>query len=93
MQTIGGLGFHMEKRKLNRILKWLIVIGLISIALLSVYYKYDDCSICKFKINNTEFSSSEFMNLFSSKCLNKESTSRVGLNNLSSSFQTNTSHK
>jgi len=55
--------------KINFLLKILIVIGLIVLALLSVYYKYDDCSICSFEYEGEELSARDFMIAYSSECL------------------------
>lgn len=60
-------------RNLDKILRIIIIILLISIAILSVIYKYDNCNVCKFKINNTNYDANEFMNLYSNTCLKIES--------------------
>ena len=63
---------------LNKILKIIIVILLILLAVLSVYYKYDDCSVCKFEYDGKTIDSKEFMDVYSVECF------KVGLPSLGS---------
>lgn len=46
-----------------------MIILFITLALLSVLYKYDNCSKCNFKINNSNIDAYQLMNLYSDKCL------------------------
>jgi hypothetical protein len=57
---------------LNRILKYVILVLLILLAILSVTYKFDDCSLCSFKINNTKYSANDLSILYYNKCIFKE---------------------
>jgi hypothetical protein len=49
-----------------------MIVLLISIAILSMYYKFGHCDKCSFKIENKSNSAAEFMSLYSNKCLTKE---------------------
>ena len=37
--------------------------------MLSVYYKYDDCGVCKLEYKNDTVSAKEFMEIYNEKCL------------------------
>lgn len=65
--------------ELNKILKYIIIVLLILLAILSVTYKFDSCSHCNFEVNNTNYNIDTFMILYSNKCLDKEP---FGLGNL-----------
>jgi len=56
-------------QKLNRILKIAIAIGLIILAAESIYFKYDNCAVCKFNYENKNLNAIEFMKIYSDKCL------------------------
>ena len=71
--------------KLNRILKFAILTLLIILALESVYFKFDDCSVCKFKTKEKTINAKDFLDLYSSTCLVKDKSN--SLNNISSSFK------
>jgi len=58
--------------ELNRILKYIILVLLILLAILSVTYKFDDCSLCSFEINNTKYSANDLSILYYNKCIFKE---------------------
>lgn len=60
-------------QKINRLLKYGILIGLILLAIFSVYYKYDNCSKCSFEYNGTKVSAGDVMILYSNKCLQENS--------------------
>ena len=64
---------------LNKFLRIVIVILLIVLAVLSVYYKYDDCSVCRFEYENETINAKEFMEIFSEKCLMGPSLSDYNL--------------
>ena len=64
----------MQISKINQWLKYIMIILLISLALLSIYYKYDNCSVCKFKINDSNYDANELMGLYSNKCLKSNSS-------------------
>ena len=55
--------------KINRVLKYLITIGLIVLVILSIVYKYDSCNKCSFKIENKKIGTNEFLQLYKNKCL------------------------
>jgi hypothetical protein len=63
----------MTSTKLINILRIIIVIGLIIILLESVYLKFGDCDVCKFKIGDKVFNAVEFMNNYSSSCFKYKS--------------------
>ena len=46
----------------------MIVVLLILIAVLSVYYKYDNCSVCKFEYEGEKLRAYEFMEIYRDKC-------------------------
>ena len=54
---------------LNNFLRVIIVILLILLAVLSVYYKYDDCGVCKLEYKNDIISAKEFMKIYTERCL------------------------
>jgi len=58
--------------KINIILKWGIVIGLIALALLSSVYKYDHCNKCSFEYNGSTLDIIEFMQTYAEKCFEVE---------------------
>jgi hypothetical protein len=58
---------------LNKILRYVIIVLLILLAILSITYKFDNCNLCSFEINNTKYNAMEFMGLYSNKCLMPES--------------------
>ncbi len=64
---------HKMLMKLNRILKYLIIVGLIALAFLSTYYKYDDCSKCKFEYEDNQYNAGEFMSIYGAECFKVES--------------------
>jgi hypothetical protein len=64
----------MQISQINQWLKYIMLVLLISLAILSVYYKYDNCSVCKFKINNSNYGANELMGLYSNKCLKSNSS-------------------
>jgi len=55
--------------KINIILKWGIVIGLIALAILSLIYKYDSCNKCSFEYNGLKLNAKEFMKIYYHECL------------------------
>lgn len=55
-------------KSFNRKLKWLVIIGLVLLAMLSIYYQYDNCSKCKFEVNGTTMNTKHFMEIYSEKC-------------------------
>ena len=55
--------------KIVRIMTW---IALISLAFLSVYYKFDDCNVCKFEIDGEMINGKQFMDIYQDSCLNKQ---------------------
>ena len=67
--------YKKMKSKINIWLKYIIILLLISLAILSVYYKYDNCNQCKFKLENKNLNAKEFMNIYSKNCLNITKTS------------------
>lgn len=79
----------MDMSKLNRILKYIILILLIILLIVSVYFKFDDCDKCKFKINNKTSNANQFMDSYYEKCLSFDDP--ILNQDLSSPFQTNTS--
>lgn len=58
--------------ELNRILKYVIISLLILLAILTVTYKFDDCSHCSFKINDSDYSAQSMANLYYNKCIYEE---------------------
>lgn len=52
-----------------RILKYAILVLLILLAILSVTYKFDDCSLCSFEINKTKYSAQGMANIYYNKCI------------------------
>ncbi len=56
-------------KKINKLLKWVIVILLILVAILSVMYKYDDCSVCELEYETKGYTPKEFMSIYAEKCL------------------------
>ena len=58
--------------RINKALRIVILILLILLALLSVHYKFDDCSKCSFKIDKENYNIDEFMGLYSKKCFQPE---------------------
>ena len=76
---------------INKKLKYLILILLIVVALESVFFKYDNCSVCKFKLKEKTINSKDFLELYSSICLVKNKS--VSFNNISSSLKWDRSHK
>lgn len=56
-------------QELNKVLRWVIIILLISVAVISVYYKYDNCSTCKFEYEGEEINAAEFMVIYDAECL------------------------
>lgn len=55
-------------QKLNKYLRVVLIILLISIAVVSIYYKYNDCSVCKFDYEEETINAAKFMNLYSERC-------------------------
>jgi len=74
----------MEISKFNYYLKWAVAVLLIVLALMSVYYKFDNCSRCKFNYDGEKYDSMRFTKLYSSKCLVEEK--KQALTNLSVLF-------
>jgi len=62
-------------QKLNKISKYVILILLITLAILSYIYKYDNCSKCKFEINNTKYSAHSFLKLYFKNCIENQNQS------------------
>jgi hypothetical protein len=56
----------VEIEKIVRILIW---IAFITLAFLSIHYKYDACNVCKLEYKEQTLDGPEFMGLYSSKCL------------------------
>lgn len=54
--------------KINKVLRIIILLLLILVAILSVHYKFDDCSKCSFQIKESNYNIDEFMGLYSKKC-------------------------
>ena len=75
--------------ELNQIFKYIILALLISLAILTVNYKFDDCNLCSFEINNTKYNAQSMANLYYNECLFKEidysqlKPSELSLKNLS----------
>ena len=63
--------------ELNQIFKYIILALLISLAILTVTYKFDDCNLCSFEINNTKYSAQSMANLYYNECLFKEPTNEL----------------
>jgi hypothetical protein len=61
-------------QKLNKILRYLILIGLIFLVILSLIYKYDSCNKCSFKVNDKKLDTREFMQLYYKKCMVENNT-------------------
>jgi len=59
----------MEISKIIRVVQILTWIAFIVLAFLSVYYKYDDCNVCKLEVDGKKLDGSEFMQYYQSKCL------------------------
>ena len=57
----------------NKILKYIILSLLILLAMLSITYKFDNCNLCSFEINNTKYSAQDVSNLYYNRCLFKDS--------------------
>ena len=58
-------------KQLIILVRVLTIIGLISLAVSSVYFKFGDCDKVKITINNTEYSAQEFMQLWADTCMKK----------------------
>jgi hypothetical protein len=59
----------MEISKVIKIIRILTWIAFIVLALLSVYYKYDSCNVCKLEVEGQTLDGAEFMQYYQSKCL------------------------
>ena len=81
--------YKKMKSKINIWLKYIIILLLISLAILSVYFKYDNCNQCKFNLDNKNINAKEFMNIYSKNCLNSSNS----FNGLSSLLQSSNSTK
>ena len=64
---------------LNKILRVVIVILLILLAGASVYYKYDNCSLCKYEYKNETMNAKEFMQVYNDRCFMPPSLSDYNL--------------
>lgn len=69
------MGIYTKKmlKELNNIFKYVILILLILLAVVSVYYKYDNCSICSFDYQGNKLTAKEFMDIFAEDCLHLSS--------------------
>lgn len=56
-------------QKLNLIIKYAIIVFLITLAILSYTYKFGNCDKCSFEINDTKINSKEFMEIYQPICL------------------------
>ena len=65
--------------KVVRILTW---IAFIVLAFLVVYYKFDDCNVCKFDVKGKNLNGKGFMNLYSDECLNRDELPKINLSSL-----------
>ena len=74
--------------KYSRTFKIIIILLLLLLLINISIYKLDNCNKCKFKINNKELKTNQFMQLYFDKCLKGYS-----LDNMSSLFQSNHSAK
>jgi hypothetical protein len=59
-------------QKLNKLIKYLIIVFLITLAILSYTYKFGNCDKCSFEINDTKINSKEFMEIYQPICLKAE---------------------
>jgi hypothetical protein len=69
--------------KTNRILRYLIIMGMITLAISTIYLKLDSCNKCSFRVTeknkNYYLNANEFMNKYSSMCLTINSTNILDL--------------
>lgn len=81
--------------EINRILKYIILVLLILLAILTITYKFDDCSHCSFKINDSDYSANSMAILYYNKCIYEEplDLNIIVKQNLSSFFNSTTSTK
>lgn len=70
----------MEIIKVNRTLVWIIACLFIVLALMSVYYKFDSCSKCKFEFEDTKYGAGDFSRMYSEKCNFKSFILQQGYN-------------
>lgn len=54
---------------LSKFLKWIIIILFLSLAILSVYYKYNHCSTCNFEYEEKKLKAQEFMDIYHEQCI------------------------
>lgn len=64
----------MEISKIIKVVRVLTWIAFIILALLSVYYKYDNCNVCKFEVEGNKLDGARFMQYYQSKCLVDKAT-------------------
>ena len=57
-------------QKLNRIFRYIIIIGLIVLAILAFTMKYSHCDKCSFSLADKKINSEEFMTLYYGDCIN-----------------------
>jgi len=55
--------------KINKILKWLLIIGFILLAFLSIKYGFNNCSKCDFTYQGENINPKEVWEIYSNKCL------------------------
>ncbi len=55
-------------KKINKSLRIIIIILLITLAVLSVYYKFDNCNKCSFDYEGEKLSPRDFMDVYNQEC-------------------------
>ena len=60
---------YMTIQRLNRVMKYMIITLLIFLMVFSVYFKFDSCNKCSFKVNDKKVSTPEFLQIYNTKCL------------------------
>jgi len=58
----------MDIDTLNKTLKYIMIGLLILVVILTIYYKYDDCTVCKFEYENDTLEGGELLYKYSEKC-------------------------
>ena len=72
---------ELKIKKINKILKWLLIVGFILLAVLSINYKFNDCQKCNFEYNDSILSSKEVWETYRGECL-IEFTTKIGFEDL-----------
>ena len=64
--------------QINKVLRILIILGLICLAFLSYHYKFGNCDVCRFEYNDKTMDAKDFAKLYSDICINHtKNTPRV----------------